>query len=423
MKKTYVYQLTLASCFFLAACHNHTMTDAGLTMIPLETAIDAPTELKVSDYFRQISYVPLETNDSCLVGKGPVVQIVKDRILVSTNQNQCLMFDKNTGKFIKQVGHVGNDPEGYSSVYCWGNNETGMIYFSGWNNDGIELVCYDQEGLFKGKIKLPLVSQGSGVRNINTSADGTWVCYKEDMFGAETPEIHFFKDNKEIASYPFGKKEEKPFDTSNINEISVLKNEKGMELFGPTAYEGVILITYKEPETGSVVMPADTRLWRQDKDLYLKEAYNDTIYQVKDTLLVPVSVIGLGKYHWDFSERFMKNKDNAVSITQLLDSEDRMIIRFIRQLFHQAVVYNAVFTKSTGEVSVGLYEDGLKDDLANFLPLQPMTVSPAGEYAGLLPAADVAEWFEENGNKDLPRQIKELKRIGEEDNPVVVIMK
>ena len=100
-----------------------------------------------------------------------------------------------------------------------------------------------------------------------------------------------------------------------------------------------------------------------------------------------------------------------------------MIVRFIRELFHKPTLYNAVITKSTGDVKVGLYADGMKDDLTNYLPLQPMSVSQAGEYVGLLSAADAAEWFEDNENKEIPQQVKELKRIGEEDNPVVVIMK
>lgn len=53
-----------------------------------------------------------------------------------------------------------------------------------------------------------------------------------------------------------------------------------------------------------------------------------------------------------------------------------------------------------------------------------MSVSSAGEYVGLISAGDVVEWFEDNEEvKDIPQQVKELKRIGEEDNPVVVIMK
>lgn len=420
MKMTYLCQLTVASCLFLAACNGDKTTDGKLSVIPLGTAIEKPVELKASDCFKQVRYVPLETTDSCLIGKGPYVQIIKDRILVSTNQSQCLMFDKGTGKFIKQVGHIGNDPEGYNSVFCWGDNETGMIYFNGWNKD---LVCYDQDGVFQRKIKIPFETMGASLTSFGYQNDGTFVLYKSGILGDGKNNLLFFKDNMPVDSCSTMATDEQPFDPSNIGSIAIFKSETGIELFGPTAYEGTIVIDYKEPETGCIILNANTRLWRQDKELYFKEAYNDTIYQIKDRTLMPSGVLDLGKYHWSFSERFMKNKDNAALITQILDSEDRMIVRFIRELFHKPTLYNAVITKSTGDVKVGLYADGMKDDLTNYLPLQPMSVSQAGEYVGLLSAADAAEWFEDNENKEIPQQVKELKRIGEEDNPVVVIMK
>lgn len=420
MKKTYLCQLTVASCLFLAACNGDKTTDGKLSVIPLGTAIEKPVELKASDYFKQVRYVPLETTDSSLIGKGPYVQIIKDRILVSTNQSQCLMFDKGTGKFIKQVGHIGNDPEGYNSVFCWGDNETGMIYFNGWNKD---LVCYDQDGVFQRKIKIPFETMGASSTSFGYQNDGTFVLYKSGILGDGKNNLLFFKDNMPVDSCSTMATDEQPFDPSNIGSIAIFKSETGIELFGPTAYEGTIVIDYKEPETGCIILNANTRLWRQDKELYFKEAYNDTIYQIKDRTLMPSGVLDFGKYHWSFSERFMKNKDNAALITQILDSEDRMIVRFIRELFHKPTLYNAVITKSTGDVKVGLYADGMKDDLTNYLPLQPMSVSQVGEYVGLLSAADAAEWFEDNENKEIPQQVKELKRIGEEDNPVVVIMK
>lgn len=420
MKKTYLCQLTVASCLFLAACNGDKTVDGKLSVIPLGTAIEKPVELKASDYFKQVRYVPLETTDSSLIGKGPYVQIIRDRILVSTNQSQCLMFDKGTGKFIKQVGHIGNDPEGYNSVFCWGDNETGMIYFNGWNKD---LVCYDQDGVFQRKIKIPFETMGASSTSFGYQNDGTFVLYKSGILGDGKNNLLFFKDNMPVDSCSTMATDEQPFDPSNIGSIAIFKSETGIELFGPTAYEGTIVIDYKEPETGCIILNANTRLWRQDKELYFKEAYNDTIYQIKDRTLMPSGVLDLGKYHWSFSERFMKNKDNAALITQILDSEDRMIVRFIRELFHKPTLYNAVITKSTGDVKVGLYADGMKDDLTNYLPLQPMSVSQAGEYVGLLSAADAAEWFEDNENKEIPQQVKELKRIGEEDNPVVVIMK
>lgn len=111
MMKSNLYGATIVASLFLSACSGSKTADGQLNVIPLEAAIDNPARLNVSDCFSQVSYIPLETNDSCLVGQAPRVQVIKDKILVSTNQNQCLMFDR-TGKFIRQVGHVGNDPGG-----------------------------------------------------------------------------------------------------------------------------------------------------------------------------------------------------------------------------------------------------------------------------------------------------------------------
>lgn len=420
MRKTYFYQAAVTACLFLAACNGSKVTEGELSVIPLGNAIDNPTALKASDYFKQISYVPLETNDSCLIGSGPSVLTVKDKILISTNQRQCLMFD-NTGKFIKQVGHVGNDPGGYNGSYCWVNNETGDIYFWGWNND---LVCYDLNGEFKENIKIPFKVDGFGGTTYYYQTADRFIGYKQGAMGSKGNQLLFFKNNEQITSFPTVLNDDSEFDPSSIASISVLKSEESTKLFGPTAYSGVIVIDFKEPETGSIFLPNVTSLWHQNKQLYFKEAYNDTIYQVKDTTLIPSSILDLGKYHWEYSERNMKNKDNAALITQILDSKDRMIIRFITKLFHGVELQTAVVTKSTGEVKVAPYADGLKDDVTNFLSLQPLTVSSEGEYIGLIPATEVVEWFEKNdGNKDLPQQLTNLKRIGDEDNPVVVIMK
>lgn len=240
MVKTYLYQLTVASCLFLAACNESKTTDGRLRVIPLGTAIDARTELNASDCFKQVQYVPLETTDSSLIGKGPYVQVIKDRILISTSQDQCLMFDKETGKFIKQVGHIGNDPEGYRSVFCWGDNETGMIYFNGWNKD---LVCYDQNGTFKEKIKIPFEVQGASSASFGCQNDGTFVLYKSVLFGKGENSLLFFKDNMAIDSCATRMAvESQSLDPSNIASIAVLKGETGAQFYGPTTYEGVLVL-------------------------------------------------------------------------------------------------------------------------------------------------------------------------------------
>lgn len=58
------------------------------------------------------------------------------------NGKQCLLFDKETGKFICSVGHRGDDPEAYSSTCGYLNSKNQLLYF---NRDPNQLVKYDQK--------------------------------------------------------------------------------------------------------------------------------------------------------------------------------------------------------------------------------------------------------------------------------------
>lgn len=65
----------------------------------------------------------------------------------------------------------------------------------------------------------------------------------------------------------------------------------------------------------------------------------------------------------------------------------------------------------------------LKTIWTGFLSLQPESVSPDGEFAQIISADQVVSWFEENGDKnDLPEEVTALRKVGEEDNPVVIII-
>ena len=66
--------------------------------------------MKLSDFGAGVHYVPLETNDSCLVSLG-TVKVFDDNIVVSSRQLVVFNFDKETGRFMTQLGHRGEDPE------------------------------------------------------------------------------------------------------------------------------------------------------------------------------------------------------------------------------------------------------------------------------------------------------------------------
>ena len=96
-------------------------------------------------------YVPLETRDDCLVGSSPDIKLLDKYILITSANRQCLLFDKATGKFKCQIGHVGKDPGGYRNVDCLVDELNGRLLFNGWGHD---LISYNLDGNYIGKIEL-----------------------------------------------------------------------------------------------------------------------------------------------------------------------------------------------------------------------------------------------------------------------------
>lgn len=405
--------------YSLASCGNSDTIKGGT--IDVATALAAPVELKASDCFRKVRYLPLETTDSCLVGNNPQIKIAGDKIIVMSGQ-RCLAFDKTTGRFICSIGHVGNDPEGYGSVTFFADNKPDeSLYFTGWNN---ELVRYGTDGTFKGKVKVPLDPKKNKVGIYSNVDDQLFIGSYTNLFGGGNEKLLFFRGNEPVHSIDFSY-DSQDINPSDIGSVSVVNGEVAAGIFGPAARDGVLIINFKEPERGTISFKGNNRMWHVGKDLYYKYTYNDTIYQVVDTTLVPSSVFGLGSYHWDAADRFNKERGNkAILIGHVMDSRDRMIFSFITNLFDKAEVYNAIYTKKTGEVKVGDYKEGLKDDLTHFLPLQPWCVSVDGEYASLIPADEVVEWFDtqEGKTESLPAGLQVLKHVSEEDNPVIAFM-
>lgn len=414
MIKTCLYQAAIAACLFLTACNESKTTDGVLAVIPLGAAFDTPVELKASDGFKKISYIPLETNDSCLIGHAPSVKILHDKLLVTTAMKQCFLFDRATGRFLTSVGHVGNDPEGYSDVRgCWVDYPNNLIYFNGWNGSQ---VIYNADGTYKGNLKSPLKATEFPSFTVFNYLDEQTLVAHSTAGNSNPDQVTVFRDTTIINQFLSSGMDTVSFkmEPENIQSLSVIYNHG----FGG----GMIFLDYKDGKAAAYPI-GDRFFWHQGKDLFFMEQFNDTIYQVTADALLPVRYLDLASYHWDAAERFNKEQARAIYPTEVLEGKDVLLIRFVVDLYKDRFVYNALFDKKNGTVKVSNYTMAFKNDLDGFLPLQPEFVSPDGEFAQIIPVDEIISWFEENGDKaGLPEEVAALKQVGEEDNPVVVIM-
>lgn len=121
---------------------------------------------------------------------------------------------------------------------------------------------------------------------------------------------------------------------------------------------------------------------------------------------------------------FLEDKKDAIYPTKFMENEDVILFRFMTNVYNdKQKTYNALYRKADGAVKVSPLDDKITDDTNGFLPLQPVSVSASGEFAAILPSEEVVSWFEDNaGETDIPAEVAVLKKVGEEDNPVVVIM-
>ena len=402
-----------AACLLLAACSGNETKVAKLEVIPVGAAFERQAEPKASDCFKKIRYVALETTDSCLVGEGAHASILKDWIVVVSGRSRCQLFDKKTGRFIRTIGHVGEDPEGYSNAYGgWLNPHTDRLYFPGWNK---KQVAYRADGSFDSVWTPAIVPGDFPMATAFDYFDAGIIAGYYSASDSVPARLVLFRGDEIVREQflPMDIRGEKAVTPDEIAAISVWKDGGG----------GMLVIKYKN-EKSSLTSLGNSCFWHKGDEMFFHQAYNDTLYRVSaDKGLQPVRMLDPGIYGWPYNERFEDKKD-AIYPTAFMENEDVILFRFVTNVYNdKRKTYNALYRKSDGTVKICPFDDKITDDMNGFLPLQPGAISASGEFTTILPAEDVISWFEENAAKtDIPAEVAALKRVGEEDNPVVAIM-
>ncbi len=408
-------------CFLLSgvclACNQTKETNHadGLEAIPIEKAYLSPTTLKASDYFRKIRYVPLETSDQALIGNNPTVWVCKDRLIVSSSQKQCFAFDKTTGRFVASIGHIGNDPEGSMSLSGWLNAAAGYIYFLAGNGRS---VMYDINGNFAGVQKD--LDMTDGLYGIDTYdyLDADILVKHLPATDKKPDRVILFRDSTLLASFPSHGELSSPLSgaMADIEYMNVYKHsDMGHD---------VIYMRFKDGRQ-NCLLPSEQVFWHLGEDLLFRETFNDTIFRVDESGLIPVRRFDFGAMRWNREDRYDPEKDHAIYPLDVYENDRMLWLRFVVNLYHpeQWKVYNAVYDKRDKKVKVAAFDEGMRDDINNFLPLQPSFVTPSGEFAQIVSARTVLEWFEENPTREeWPQEIMRLREVEEEDNPIVILM-
>ena len=405
----------LFACIIIvfSACTNQEKDISKLKTIDIEGGMQNLTKLKASDFGKSIRYIPLETTDDCLIGNKPVVKVLKNHIVIEVNR-RCLLFDKKNGSFISEIGHIGQDPEAYTSASSWTDEKEDYLYF---NKMPDKMIKYGMNGVFAGKIDFP-TPPGLASHYLLTATE--IVGYYNGINNSGNHTLTFF-DNEGIL------KDSIPQLLTNLAEtvedILDISVTKGDSTYGNWSKTGAIIINYKNDKRLIIAAEAAT-LWNNNGNIRFKENFIDTIYTICERKLIPDIAFNTGKWHWPESERMSKrNNGERIFISDVSESNSFVFFQCINGLYtDEPILYNGLYNKKTGETKLSRYTDKIQDDLTGFMPFKPLSMSTSGEFVSLIEAIDIIEWTEEHPEAKNNSGLSFLKNFNDDMNPVIVLV-
>lgn len=145
--KSLFYTMALmAVVIFSPSCSGSSESVGNVKVIHIGEALDGGYEFaKMSDYFSDIDYIPLQTDSSCMVGNVFRAKFIGDDIItVDSQSHRCMRFGAD-GSFKGTIGNRGNANGEYTLMGNFSvdpfSNELGIFDFR-------KVVIYDKDGNF-----------------------------------------------------------------------------------------------------------------------------------------------------------------------------------------------------------------------------------------------------------------------------------
>jgi len=381
MKKIPVLCLLLA--FSMTSCSQHESADKkSVEIIKLKEAFANRKSITINDISINFEYVRLETKDECLTGTRLAVYS-NDQYLIAIDRKKILLFDRKDGKFIREIGHMGNGPGEYSRTYnVMPFNEGKNIVYAGRNK---KRYGYSLDGQLKDTLSIPeLVSE---IGNID---DNIFAAFLPDYQGGEKNKIIIFNHKDSLLkTFP-----------------NYLSAPKTLSFF---------------------VWNPNSWFYKLNKQLYFYQLFNDTLFHVKTNSITPRYVFNMGPYSPPYEMKTSpKFEPDKYFVMQTIQESSKYL--FCSFNFNKKN-YTAIFDKNKRTTVVNDYSPesghGFINNINDFVPLEFSSINEKDEFICTIDAYKIKLWFEENPEKinQLPEYLKNLNNIQETNNPVIIIAK
>lgn len=113
-KETTILAISLLLMMGLIGCKQAETTDDFVT---IDVTATYPEQEVILQDFMDVEYVPLQTNDD-FVTQGDVMAVGNKYIIVKnwTNAGNIIVFDRKTGKGVREINRKGQSGEEYSNI-------------------------------------------------------------------------------------------------------------------------------------------------------------------------------------------------------------------------------------------------------------------------------------------------------------------
>jgi len=396
--------LLLASLFCVACNHSTKKTESeDVKEIHIVKNLSDTQKVNLSTVASSIEYCALETDVECLVVPGMPIYCAKENIVTIGNQKSntdvCYVFERKSGKFVRQISRQGQGPGEYlfaEASYWDGINE--QVCFFG-NN---QYLFFNVDGTLSHQTK-----RFEHYMNRFVEHRGFFVGYTPNRFGDNTVRIAFYdKAGSFVDSIPNHRTWEKTQSWSASN--------------------------------------TDDWLYVFQDNLYFKDLYTDTLYQVKDFKLYPRYVFNTGKrsvpYKIQEGGRFFSAEalktgvfedkyEKYVVIMKILEDDTHLYFT----IEHKNLLYPAIYNKAKDQLQVmahvsipplgkdrqiSLY--GFENDLDGGLPFWPRQMISEKEMMCVYSAEELLKL---DASKITDEKLKNvLNNLEKDSNPVIAIV-
>ncbi|MDZ7605121.1 MAG: 6-bladed beta-propeller [Cyclobacteriaceae bacterium] len=362
------------------------MEKQNTTSLPIIKIFDSylqKSRINCTDIFKSVEYIPLETREDCLINRNAEIY-VDQRYIISIAFRQILVFDRENGKFIKEIGKFGQGPDEYAYTDKRSYDErNGTVNVGGW--DPNTFIHYDLNGKVQSITKSPFY-----LGPYHRLDSNSFVGFITNINGNEKKRFVFFNEAGEVL---YEIKNDKIFTREIPGRIAAATNE--CQFF-----------TYQE-------------------DVCFKEFYNDTLFSISQNGLSP-------RYLFE-----TENNTPPYEIKGAKDLYQKLPVYYQFQDFFETEYYLFFTLLLDGEFHSGYFDKNKNktyigndsqcfsfyDDINGFISFKLNNRNLANEVFGHIESYLIHEWITNNPKeyKILQNKIKAFQQIKPEDNPIVVI--